>query len=99
MANELMKAAQSNDLPKVRELLEAGEPPDGGVDDASPLIHAALCGNLDLARLLVQFGADVRKRDRSKWTPLAYARLSGNLEIAEFLETSMPRRRRPGKIS
>jgi ankyrin repeat protein len=50
--------------------------------DESPLMMAALKGQLDLARKLVARGADVNK---TGWTPLHYAATGGHLEIMNLL--------------
>lgn len=50
--------------------------------DESPLMLAALNGHLELARKLVERGADVNK---TGWTPLHYAATNGHLEIIDFL--------------
>ncbi|MHB1125060.1 MAG: ankyrin repeat domain-containing protein [Ramlibacter sp.] len=51
-------------------------------DDESPLMMAALKGHLELARQLIDRGADVNK---TGWTPLHYAATGGHLAIMELL--------------
>lgn len=50
--------------------------------DESPLMMAALKGQLEIARKLVARGADVNK---TGWTPLHYAATGGHLEIINLL--------------
>ncbi len=50
--------------------------------DESPLMLAALHGHLDLAKKLVERGADVNK---TGWTPLHYAATNGHLDIMNML--------------
>ena len=50
--------------------------------DESPLMLASLRGHMDLARKLVERGADVNK---TGWTPLHYAATNGHLKIMELL--------------
>ena len=50
--------------------------------DESPLMMAAIKGHLDLARKLIERGADVNK---SGWAPLHYAASSGHLEMMNLL--------------
>lgn len=50
--------------------------------DESPLMMAALKGHLDLARRLIERGADVNK---TGWTPLHYAATGGHLAVIELL--------------
>jgi len=52
------------------------------VQDESPLMLAALQGQLALARLLVDKGADVNKPG---WAPLHYAATNGHLELMQLL--------------
>ncbi|MDB5947534.1 MAG: putative ankyrin repeat harboring protein [Ramlibacter sp.] len=50
--------------------------------DESPLMLACLRGQLDLARKLIERGADVNKPG---WAPLHYAATNGHLEIMDLL--------------
>ena len=50
--------------------------------DESPLMLAAFKGQLELARKLVERGADVNK---TGWTPLHYAATNGHLQIMDLL--------------
>lgn len=50
--------------------------------DESPLMFAALNGQLDLARLLITRGADVNKPG---WAPLHYAATRGHLAVMNLL--------------
>lgn len=51
-------------------------------NDESPLMMAALKGHTELARQLIDRGADVNK---TGWTPLHYAATNGHLEIIALL--------------
>jgi len=50
--------------------------------DESPLMLAALAGDVNLCRLLIQRDADVNK---TGWTPLHYAATHGHLEVMRLL--------------
>jgi ankyrin repeat protein len=50
--------------------------------DESPLMLAALKGQLDLAKELIDRGADVNK---TGWTPLHYAATNGHLDVMNLL--------------
>ncbi len=50
--------------------------------DESPLMLAALKGELELCRQLVERGADVNK---TGWTPLHYAATNGHVEVMNLL--------------
>jgi ankyrin repeat protein len=52
------------------------------VKDESPMMLASLKGQLELARKLIERGADVNK---TGWTPLHYAATNGHLEIMNLL--------------
>jgi uncharacterized protein len=80
----LMQAMQLP-APKVAELLVVW--PKTRVDvrnpqDESPLMLAALRGQLDLVKKLVERDADVNK---TGWTPLHYAATGGHVPVIEYL--------------
>lgn len=52
------------------------------LQDESPLMMAALKGHLDLAKKLIERGADVNK---TGWAPLHYAATNGHLAVMELL--------------
>jgi ankyrin repeat protein len=76
-------------MPLIRKLLEAGDEPDPYVDAtpvsrrnfggsprikfATPLMRAAYSGDIDLVRLLVEYGADPLVRNSDNETPLLAA--------------------------
>ena len=71
--------------PKVADVL-AGWPQTKvdvrNAQDESPLMLAALRGQLDLVKKLVERDADVNK---TGWTPLHYAATGGHVHVIEFL--------------
>lgn len=83
----LAGAAQANDLPRIRELLNRGAPVDG--DDPSgyaPLHYAARNGHLDACLLLLQNGAQVDKCTRAgRATSLHRAAYAGHIEVVKAL--------------
>ncbi|MEP6791356.1 MAG: ankyrin repeat domain-containing protein [Ramlibacter sp.] len=71
--------------PKVAEVLIAWpktEVESRSAQDESPLMLAALKGQLDLVKKLIERGADVNK---TGWTPLHYASTNGHLEVINLL--------------
>lgn len=77
--------ALRDEYPKVARLLAgwpATQPEFRSPDGESTLMMACLRGNEDIARLLVERGADVNKPG---WTPLHYAATGGHAAIAAFL--------------
>ena len=51
----------------------------------TPLHFAAEYGKLDMAKYLVENGADVNDRDDYEYLPIHYAAMSGNLELIKYL--------------
>ena len=54
-------------------------------DGQTPLHRSALGGNLELVKLLVQFGADVRLANRDGWNALHIAAYGGHDDIVLYL--------------
>ncbi len=85
----LIAAADGGHAAAVALLLQAG----ARTDDRNPtfgwtaLHEAAVFGWRDLARVLVDHGADVNSRDDEGRTPLALAQRSGQVELAGYLQT------------
>jgi ankyrin repeat protein len=72
---KLADAAQDENIPAVRLMLDAGWPPDArGQHNATPLHWAAFHGNRELTRVLLEHGAPVNvKGDEYNGTPLGWA--------------------------
>ncbi|MFD5148770.1 ankyrin repeat domain-containing protein [Streptomyces sp. NPDC058401] len=83
----LVQAASEGRLSLVRQLLAAGAGPDRPNRlRATPLGRAAFQGYTDIARVLLEHGADPHLRWRDR-TPLEWAERKGRTETAEFLRT------------
>ncbi|XP_033643350.1 notch-regulated ankyrin repeat-containing protein-like [Asterias rubens] len=54
-------------------------------DGQTPLHQSVLVGNLELVKLLVQFGADVRLANRDGWNALHIAAYGGHDDIVLYL--------------
>ena len=87
----LVIASQIGWTDVVRKLLDAGEDPNrynplGGHSHTTPLHQAALIGNAELARLLIEGGANPNTRDLM-WdgTPADWARHEGHKEVESYL--------------
>jgi ankyrin repeat protein len=84
-------ASQYGHVEIARLLLDAGEDPNryhppGGHSHCTPLHQAALEGNLELARMLVERGARLDMKDiLFHGTPADWARHAGKKEVEEFL--------------
>jgi ankyrin repeat protein len=51
----------------------------------APLRVALYCGHLDIARLLLEHGADATAQDDNKLTPLRLASICRHLEISQLV--------------
>ena len=88
LAGEIHDAVQRGDLGAVQRLLEAEpelvnevEPRFGSM----PLHMAVYFGRTDIARTLIESGADVEAPGLQGWTPLVMAALRGRLEVTGYL--------------
>ena len=89
-AAEIHTAATDGDLGQVETILDSDPNQIGERDESlcSPLHSAAIAGHLEVARLLVDRGADLRATDATGCQPLLYAALGGNVELAAMLLAS-----------
>ena len=83
---DLLAAAKTNNLERVRLLVEQGADKDeGGIGGYTPLFWASRKGQLQVARYLVEQGATLDKASNYGTTPLSTAAVGGHLEVARFL--------------
>ena len=73
--------AQRPDLDTARFILKAG----ADVDLGNPLCKAAFCNHVDVVRLLLEFRAEVDRRDKWGKTPLIAAAKEGHDECVRVL--------------
>lgn len=91
---ELWTAVCKERLKVVEALLRAGADPDEKSLGSPPLYEAIIQENIDIARLLLSYGANVNARNTAirtqgeasnKWTPLHYAVYQENKEMVRLL--------------
>lgn len=81
---QLMAACDSGDLAEARRLVAAGAPVDF-VSGETPLVKAALKGHLEIARFLLDAGADINIRKDTGSTALMCAAFFGHAEVVRLL--------------
>ena len=83
---ELLEASKSGDAARVRELLDAGAPPDASDDTGlTPLMVSASVGGVAIVKALLDAGADANKKSDAGWTALMLAADVGDEAIARTL--------------
>ena len=88
----LIVAVESGRLDLVEALLSREDGMNINVKGAkgqTPLMQAAMMGDIAMARLLLNYGADVYAQDFEGWTALGYAVRSGNQELIALIKSRM----------
>jgi ankyrin repeat protein len=84
----IYEAAKAGDIARVRELIELNQwdpqSPDG--NGVTPLNYAAENGDVEMIRLMVEYGAAVNHVDVNLDTPLKCAERAGNTEAIALLK-------------
>jgi uncharacterized protein len=85
--NNIARAAEANDVAKVRTLISSGNNVNQTEEDSQRTgLHAvAINGNLQIAAILIKAGARIDVRDNLGNTPLIYAADHDHLEMAKLL--------------
>lgn len=84
----VLQATRDDDRKTLARLLAAGENPDGGDGESTPLFLAIEANNFAVARMLVNAGANLEQESQCKQhsvTPLQKAAIHGRLGFVEFL--------------
>jgi ankyrin repeat protein len=84
---ELLYAADTGDIGKVKSLLDSGiDVNTHGLKRLSALNWAAYSGHLDIVQLLLERGASIDSFDNDPgWSALMNASATGHVEVAEYL--------------
>mmetsp|Transcript_21604 Transcript_21604/g.52005 ORF Transcript_21604/g.52005 Transcript_21604/m.52005 type:complete len:288 (-) Transcript_21604:1661-2524(-) len=83
----LWMASRNGEVGEVRELIEHGAEIEerGSPDWYTPLLATAHCGQREVARVLLELGADISVVDKWGMTPLHVASLQGHDDVALVL--------------
>jgi ankyrin repeat protein len=83
---ELIEAAQENNLPEASRLLSVGADVNAeGERDRTPLHWASLKGHVQVVVVLLEHGADIEAKNDLDWTPLHYACFYGHVTVGNEL--------------
>ncbi|KAH7719831.1 ankyrin repeat protein [Aphelenchoides avenae] len=94
-----LKAAKANHIAEVKEAIARGLDVDSRNDDFDTALHfASAKGHLELARILVELGADVNKVDILGFTPFLYAVSKGHVELARLLAENGANHRQKSRL-
>jgi len=89
--NHLTTAARDGDLGSIQRLIDQGaEISARGADAITPLIGAAMAGQSEAVYLLLDYGADMKVRDRHGQTVIKISLDNGQKAIAEALVERFP---------
>jgi len=87
----VLAAALQQDWTTVRRLVDAGASVDlADENKLSPLMIAAMEGNVDMVREFISRVTNLEATDRNGWSALHYAVASGNRETVNLLLSVMP---------
>lgn len=84
MGSAMISAVENNKIESIKYLLNIGADPNVGYNKLTPLEHACLQGNVEIAKILVEHGAKVDGLE-VKGKPLYNAAKSGNTDVVEYL--------------
>lgn len=84
---ELLEAAEQGNLKTVTDLIESGASPNAKLqsEGSSALMLASAKGHTEMAKVLIDKGADVNAAKPNGWTALMGAASSGHLDIVKML--------------
>ena len=85
----LMSAVTSGDVSGVKFFVKSGADVvnQKNIGGATPLLLACREGNLEIAKILIDNGANINATDNEGWTPLMRAALAGKKDVVALLMT------------
>lgn len=91
--NPLCLAISKGDIDTVKQIIAYGiDVNDTTNRGMTPLMYAAIYNQTEIAKLLIEKGADLDKKDKSGSTALDHAKTSGSDEVMEVLKPSKKRK-------
>lgn len=90
--NSFCKAIVKGDFETVKKLIELGEDVNQKSLGMAPIHFAARYNRTDILKLLIEKGANVKKRCDKGYTAKKYAELSNAQEALEILELAMKKK-------
>ncbi|MBM7707322.1 ankyrin repeat protein [Chryseomicrobium aureum] len=86
-AGELLQAVENNDVGKVESILQDSSYPINETNDKgeSPLLIATHKNFIDVAKRLIDAGADINQQDHIQDSPYLYAGAQGKTEILKYM--------------
>ncbi|MFA1643684.1 ankyrin repeat domain-containing protein [Chryseomicrobium imtechense] len=84
---ELLQAVENNDVGKVESILQYSPYPINETNDKgeSPLLIATHKNYIDVAKRLIDAGADINQQDHIQDSPYLYAGAQGKTEILKYM--------------
>jgi ankyrin repeat protein len=91
--NPLCMAISKGDIATVKQIIAYGiDLNDCTNRGMTPLMFAAIYNQTEIAKLLIEKGADLSKKDKSGSTALDHAKASGSTAVLEVLQQSKKRK-------
>lgn len=86
-SNNLIQAVENNDIEKVKDILQDSSYPIDETNDkgATPLLIATHKNYIEVAKLLIDAGADINQQDHIQDSPYLYAGAQGKTEILKYM--------------
>lgn len=91
--NPLCMAISKGDFATVKQIIAYGvDVNDSTNRGMTPLMYAAIYNQTEIAKLLLEKGADLSKKDKSGSTALDHAKATGSTAVLEILKQSKKRK-------
>jgi len=87
--NSFCVSIAKGDIETVKKLLELGEDVNQKSDGMTPVMYAAKYNRIEILKLLIEKGADLKARSAKKMTAMEYAQLHGAKDAYEILEKTL----------